>query len=148
MNDTLVYYNDRNSVPLSKEKILQAINKVIAEKELDAQNVTADNFSQTPVTPNTQRENENAILTSERLNNSDALAETLKCLTINNAGYYESDEKDKKAILQAIQRSHIIDKKKRKFTDTSNGNSQQKLLSNQNLLIITQQLKIGLRVGF
>ena len=58
---------------------------------LDAHNITADTFSQMPVTPNTQGDNENAILTSERLNNADALAETLKGLTINDAGYYESD---------------------------------------------------------
>ena len=50
-----------------------------------------DNFSQTPVTPNTQGESENMILTSEMQNNSDALAETFKGLTINNTGYYESD---------------------------------------------------------
>ena len=50
-----------------------------------------DNFCRSPVTPNTQGENENAILTSERLNNLDALVETLKGLTINDSGYYESD---------------------------------------------------------
>ena len=55
---------------------------------LDAHNITVDTFWQTPVTTNTQGENENAILTSERLNNSGTLAETLKVLTINNAGYY------------------------------------------------------------
>ena len=50
---------------ISNEKIQQAISKVIAEEEadtrninLDAHNVTADIFSQTPVTLNTQGENE------------------------------------------------------------------------------------------
>ena len=51
---------------------------------LDAHNVTADNFSQTS---NAQRENAKMILTSDKLDRSDALADTLKCLTINNAGY-------------------------------------------------------------
>ena len=40
---------------------------------------------------NTQRENENTILTSEKLETLDTLSETLKMLTINNAGYYESN---------------------------------------------------------
>ena len=53
---------------------------------LDTHNVTADIFSQMPITPNTHGENENEILTSERLNILDALAETLKGLTINDAG--------------------------------------------------------------
>ena len=65
------------------------MHKVISEEEADAHNVTVDTFCQMPVTPNTQGENYNAILTSERLNNSDALAETLKVLTINEAGFYE-----------------------------------------------------------
>ena len=71
----------------------------MADKEADACNITPDshnttvnNFCQIPVTPNTQGDNENTILTSERLNNSDALAETLKILTINDASYYKSDK--------------------------------------------------------
>ena len=73
--------------------------KVMADEEAyarniisDAHNVTVDTFFQTPVTPNTQQENENAILTSERLNNSVILVETLKGLTINNDGYYDSEK--------------------------------------------------------
>ena len=69
MYETLVYYNDPNDEPLSNEKIQQAIRKVIAEEEedackitLDAYNVADDNLCQTPVTPNTQGENENTIL--------------------------------------------------------------------------------------
>ena len=80
MYETLVDYNDRNDAPLFNEKIQQAILKVISEEESDARNInsdvhnlTMDTFCQTPVTPNTQGENENAILTSETLNNSDAL---------------------------------------------------------------------------
>ena len=50
------------------EKIRQAIHKVISEEEadynnitLDSHNVTANTFCQTPVTPNTQGENEKNI---------------------------------------------------------------------------------------
>ena len=71
---------------------------------MDAQNVSVDTFSQKS---NTQRENANKILTSEKVDESDALAEALKRFTINDAGYSESDsanEKDAKVILQAIQR--------------------------------------------
>ena len=72
----------------------------------------------------------------------DALVETLNNLTINDARYYESDSanvddaksdpaSDPKAANQTS------DGKKRKVTDTSNEDSQQKLLSNRTLLIIT-----------
>ena len=54
-----------------------------------------DSSYQTPVTPNTQGENENTIFTSDRLNNSDALSETLKGLTINDVECYESDSANK-----------------------------------------------------
>ena len=69
----------------------------------DAHNVTVDNFCQTPGTPNKQGENENGILISESLNNLDALSETLKGSTINDAGYYTSEKMTQKAILKAIQ---------------------------------------------
>ena len=77
---------------MSHKNIWYAILIFIVEKKVEAHNVTADNFCQTPVTPNKQRENANTILTSNRLNNSDALAETLKILTINDARYCESDK--------------------------------------------------------
>ena len=74
--------------------------------------------------PNTQEENENTILTSEKLNNSGALAETLKGLTINDAGYYYSDENDEKGdpASNAKVATHTNVGKKRKVTETSNGN--------------------------
>ena len=101
--ETLVDYNDCNDAPFSNDNIRQAIIKFIAKEEVDSHNITlyahngtADTFCQTPVTPNTKVENENMILTSERLNNSGVLAETLKGLTIIDSGYYESDENDAK----------------------------------------------------
>ena len=54
----------------------------------DVNNVTMDTFSHTP---NTQRENANVIFTSEKLDKSDDLADTLKDLTINDSKYYESN---------------------------------------------------------
>ena len=97
MYKTLVDYKDHNNTPLSNDKIQQAMNKVIAEEEvderyitLDAHNLTMNTFCQSPVTTNTQGKNANAILTSEIINNLDALAETLKGLTIKDDGYYDS----------------------------------------------------------
>ena len=109
---------------------------------LDAHNVNSDNFSQAS---NTQRENENAILKREKLDKLDALAETLKGLTINDAIYDESDSSnanDAKGDTASEPKivTHTSDRKKRKFTDNSNGDSQQKLLSNRTLTIITMAM--------
>ena len=82
------YCNDRNNAPLSNDNIWYAIHKVIPEEELDAYNVTVDTLSQMS---NTQRENSDTIFTSDKLYESDDLAETLKYLTINDAEYYVSD---------------------------------------------------------
>ena len=81
-------FNDCNGAPLSIEKIREATHRVIVEEEAYTHNKTVDTFRQTPAMPNTQGGNENMILTGEKQNKSDALAETLKGLTINDAGYY------------------------------------------------------------
>ena len=66
------------------------------------------------------------ILTSGRLYKSDALTETLNNLTINDAGYYESDtananyDKDNLVSNPKVA-THTSDGKKRKVTETSNG---------------------------
>ena len=106
---------------------------------LGAHNITADTFCQIPVTPNTQGKNENLILTSERLYNSDSLEEMLKALTINDTEYYESEENDAKGDPESDPKvaNHTSDGKKRKVRKTSNINLQQKLLSNWTLPIIT-----------
>ena len=88
---TIIYFNDSNGAPLSNDNIWDAIHRVIVEEEADAHNVPVHNFSQTFVTPNTQGDNENKTLKSEKRNKLDALAETLKGLTINDSGYHESD---------------------------------------------------------
>ena len=61
-----------------------------------------------------------------REKNSDALAKTLKGLTINNYGYHESDStnanetKGDPASNPKVA-THSSDRKKRKSTETSNG---------------------------
>ena len=79
------------------------------------------------------------ILTSERLNNSDMLAETLKVLTINDAVYYNSEKNDAEGDPRSNPKvaTHTSDKKKRKVVNTTNGNLRQKVLSNRTLPIIT-----------
>ena len=69
----------------------------------------------------------------------DALSETIKGLKINNTGYYESEKNDAKDDYASDPKTvpHTSDGKKRKVTDTSNGNLQQKLLINQTPLIIS-----------
>ena len=93
---TITYCNDRNGASFSNEKIQYSIHRFIVKEESDNHDITVINFCQTPIMPNTQGENENAILKSERLNDSDAVAEMLKGLTINDAEYYESDKNDTK----------------------------------------------------
>ena len=118
---------------------------------LDANNLTMDNFCQSPVTNNTQRNNANMIFISERQNNLDVLSETLKVLTIDstikNSVYYNSDKHDAEGNRNDAERdpksyplvsTHTSDKKKRKVTDTdtTNESSQQKLLINWTLPMI------------
>ena len=83
MLETLVDYNNHHNATLYNEKLRQATSTVISETELEerniilyANNVNMDTFCQSPVTINTQGQNENTIFTSERRNTSDILAET------------------------------------------------------------------------
>ena len=75
----------------------------------------------------------------------DALAETLKGLKINDAGYCESDSENENyakgnPTSNPKVATHTSDGKKRKVTDTSNGDLQQNLLSNRTLPIITTMI--------
>ena len=70
---TITYYNDHNGAPFSNEKIPDVINRFILEEESDPHNVPLETFSQTPVTPNIQGENENTVLISGKRNNLDVL---------------------------------------------------------------------------
>ena len=109
-----------------------------------------DTFSQTS---NTQGDNENTILKSEKLDKSDKLEEMLKDFTINNAEYYVSgsaNTNDAKGDPASNPKTvnHTSDRNKRKVTDTSNGILQKKLLSNWTLPIVTTTMdpRIGDRI--
>ena len=123
MYKTLIYYNYRNNEPLSNENIKEAMHKSIElESILDANNVTADDFSHTS---NTQRESVNAIIPSEKINKYDNLEDTLNNLTINNAEYYLSIS----STTNETKSDHASNPKKvtctsdgkGKFTETRNG---------------------------
>ena len=109
---------------------------------MDTSNVTVDTFSHTP---NTQRENKNAIFTSEKLDKYDELADALNDLTINDAKYDESDT----ATSSDSQDDSTRDPKtvthtsngKGKVSDTSNGNFEHKILSNRTLPVVVPTTK-------
>ena len=83
---TLTEYNDRKNTPSSNEKIREAIYKVVEYESIsDFNNLTADTFSHAS---NTQRENSNAIFTSEKLDNPNELLDTENKLTINDSKYH------------------------------------------------------------
>ena len=84
-------------------------------------------FCQSPVTTNTKGQNANTILTSQRINNLDTLAETLKVLTINDAGYYNSGKNYAEGDPASNPKvaTHTSDGNKIKVTDTSNVNLKQ-----------------------
>ena len=90
---------------------------------MDSHNVAPNTFSQTS---NTQINNANVILTNENLDKSDGLAETLKELTINDAGYYVSDSANTNDAKGNPERNpktvtHTGGGKKINITYTSNG---------------------------
>ena len=64
-------------------------------------------------------------------------------MTINKAGYYETEKNDANGDPASDPKvaTHTSDGKKRKATDTSNGNLQQKLLSNWTFPIITATIE-------
>ena len=94
---------------------------------MDATNLTADTFSHAS---NTQRENENAIFTSENQDKSDDLSDVLKYFTINEVKYSVSNS----ATASDAQGNFTHDPKtgtntinwKEKVTNTRNGKLEQK----------------------
>ena len=89
IHKTLTGYNDRNNTPSYNANILEAISKVVEQESIAVSNsVTADTFSHAS---NTQRENTNAVFTSEKLDKQDELVDAVKNLTIKYAQYYESN---------------------------------------------------------
>ena len=83
MLENTIEHNDRTKTPLSKEKLWQEINTIVAETEdeerdakRNANNMITDTFIQPQVTTNTTREKTDVA--NERLISSDSLIETLK----------------------------------------------------------------------
>ena len=76
---TIPDYNDCKGAPLLNEKIRDAIHKVMEKEEAGEHNITVDTFSHTL---NTKRDNESMILTSEKQDKSDVLAENFKRVDI------------------------------------------------------------------
>ena len=59
MSETIIEHNDNSKTPLSKEKLQQAMNTIVAETEdgeRNDKNVTTDTFIQPPITNNEPRE--------------------------------------------------------------------------------------------
>ena len=106
-----------------------------------------DTFCHSLVKTNTQGENANTILTNERINNSDALAEPLRGLIIKIAGYYNSEKNDAEGGLSSSSNvdTHTSDGNIIIVTDTINRNLQQKSLINWTLLIITTPIDIRIK---
>ena len=86
---TITDCNDRNGATFTNENILYAIQSVILEEEADAHKINVHTFSQTTVTPNTEKEKKSTILTRDKQNILDALGKKLKGLRTNDDGYYE-----------------------------------------------------------
>ena len=61
---TIIYCNDINGAPFSNESIRYTILRVIVEEESEDHNVTMDTFCQSHITPNTQGDNANMVMTS------------------------------------------------------------------------------------
>ena len=87
MFKTLTSYNYRNNTPLLNDNTREAICKVMEEDSIvGTNNFTADTFSRNS---NPQIENANATFTSQKLDKSDKLEDSLNDLTINDTEYYE-----------------------------------------------------------
>ena len=86
---TITNFNDSINMPLSNLNIREAVLRVmIADEEgyiTDSNNVTSETFSHAS---SLQRENPNAIFTSESLEKSDELVNAVKSITINDAGFW------------------------------------------------------------
>ena len=104
---------------------------------MDANNVTGDTFSHTS---NTQRENANAIFTSENIDKSDNLVDAVNKLTINYFDYYGSNtdtasdaQDDFTRNLETVTHTSNWNET---VTHTSNRDFEQNLLSNRTVPVV------------
>ena len=88
LNNNITNFNDNNNTSLSNAKIQEAVMRVTREDEegeiTDANNVTNDTWS---LVSSSQRENLNAMFTSEKLEKSDELVDAVKNMKMNDVGY-------------------------------------------------------------
>ena len=90
---------------------------------------------------NAQRENSNAIFTSEKLDKSDELVDAVKILTINDTRYYESNT----ATVSDAQVN--LTHNSETFTHTCNRNFEQRLLIYQTIPVLTLPMNPGIYKG-
>ena len=127
--NTLTGYNDRNNMSLSNMNILEAIRKFMEEESImDANNVTGDTISHAS---SAYRGNTNTIFTSEKIDKSDKIVDSVKNLTINNAKYYKSHT------ATASDAQGDITCNPETVTHTRNGNFEQKLLSYRTIPVLS-----------
>ena len=88
LNNNITNFNDNNNTSLSNAKIQEAVMRVTREDKegeiTDANNVTNDTWS---LVSSSQRENLNAMFTSEKLEKSDELVDAVKNMKMNDVGY-------------------------------------------------------------
>ena len=85
--DTITNYNDRNNTPLSKAKIREAIDQVILEDKVEANNVMVDMFSPQ------RNQSDDMIYKVENLTMNDVgnnLIDKVANLKINDVGKYSN----------------------------------------------------------
>ena len=102
---------------------------------MDANNITTDTFSHASIS---QRENANAVFTSDNLENLDKLVDAVNNLTVNDAKYYQS----KTATESDAQVNLTSDPET--VTHTSNGIFEQIILSCRTIPILTPPMNPGL----
>ena len=141
----LTDYNRKN-MSLSNANIQEAIRKFVEQSSIaDANKNTSDTFGHAS---NTQRENENAIFTSEKLGKSDELVDAVKNLIINNPKYYDSNTataidtqgditRNSETVTHSSNRNEL-------FTHTISGNFEQKLLSSRNIPVLSPAMNSGI----
>ena len=105
------------------------------ESITDTNNVNVDIFNHAS---NAQRENKNVIFTSEKLDKLDNQVDAVENLKINNAEYYSSNT------LTASDSQGNITSNQETVTHTSNGNSEQKVLSYWTIPIVPPSANLGI----
>ena len=100
---------------------------------------------------NAQRQNGNAIFTSEKLDKLDELVDAVNNLTINDAKYYESNTATASDVQGYLTRNpetftHTINGNET-VIHTSNGGFEQKLLSNRTIPVLPLSMNPGIDQG-